>query len=126
MTVEDDLYALCAANAALVAAVGDRIYPDKLDQDCAYPAIAYRLVSVLPFPAMGSDTRNHKARYQFDVWDSDFTTAKATALLLRKALRRKALNLVEQTFPGSMQQLTDDDANLCGFACDFTVWYFEE
>ena len=74
------IFAHLAAQAAFVAIVADRVYPRRLPQEAALPAVVYRRIgpTVRELSQSGSDGLAD-ARFQFDVWATDPDEADAIA-----------------------------------------------
>ena len=88
MTLEAAFVAKLGARAELVALIAARIYPDRLPQGVAYPAVSYRMISNERVSAFGSDTGLAQPRYQFDSWAERKLDAINTSAEVRKALQR--------------------------------------
>lgn len=87
--IQDAIFARLSNVSALTALVPvARIKFRLLDQDTAYPAIRYFKVSEQRDAAMGSDSGVVRARFQFDVLDTDIDSIRDVQEQLRQALER--------------------------------------
>lgn len=93
------------ANAALVAVVGQRIYPNKLSQGVTYPAIAYRRAGKTTVEHLEEDNGGHAGLAQFRIRFFSTTTqangGSDTAFEVDELLR-----LAMQGFRGTVTDLT--------------------
>lgn len=96
MTVEADLFSRLTGFSDLAAFVNNKVYPVALPQGIEYPAISYFRVSGQRISAMGIDTGLVRARFQFDIWASDFDSTVTIAKQVLNALQRyRGTNTVE-------------------------------
>ncbi len=82
--IEDALYSLFRANAALIAITGDRIYPDKLPQKPVLPAIVFTNVGGSPVVQHSGVASLESTRFQIDA----FARTSRDARLLIDAVRQ--------------------------------------
>ena len=80
--IEERVYYLLAGEATVTALVGARIYPDKLKQACAMPAIAYTRISTRPVNDLGGYDDTNQVNIQIDC----YATTKAGAMDLAKVV----------------------------------------
>jgi len=88
MSIESDLYDRLSGFAGLAALVGTRLYPNRLPEAVAYPALSWLRVSSIRPIAMGSDSGIVRMRLQVDVWATGHDSMTAVAEQVRLALRR--------------------------------------
>ena len=86
--IEKAIYARMAAFTALTDLVGARIFHEVVDQNAAYPQVAYSRVSTTRHPAMGANVSVAEARVQVNVYDSTALGALEAAEQVRAALSR--------------------------------------
>jgi hypothetical protein len=130
MTIEATLYTRLSGFSALTALVSDRIYPNRKPQDSALPAVSYRNVASPRFSAMGEDAEVIKARFQIDVWASDYDSAVAVRDQVIAATQRWKNSgtgkTVQDTFiiNGGVD-LYEDDTKQEHIAIDIEINYIE-
>lgn len=118
MNVEQQVYAVLAANVDVAALVANRIYPLLMPQDVAPPAISYQRVATAPHDDL-EGTQNHEwVRVQVDVWDADYAGAKTLAAAVHTALQ------VTPVYAQLLLELDDYDSDLKLYRVimDFNVW----
>ncbi len=71
------LRAFLLADATIAAAVGTRIYPQKLPQNVTYPAITILRVSTLRANVLHGAASLARPRYQIDCWTRETSGANA-------------------------------------------------
>lgn len=84
--IESALRALVLADSAVSALIGTRLYPQKLPQDPTYPAATYQRIDGPRLYDHGGATGLAEGRFQFDVWATTYSSAKAVAAAVRAAL----------------------------------------
>jgi len=88
MTIEADLRGILTTLTSVAAFSSNRVYQDQLPQNVTYPAISYLLVSAPRIPLMGTDAVNIPARFQFDCWATNPSSANALANAVIGAIER--------------------------------------
>lgn len=77
--------------APLAALVGDRVYPKKLPQNAAMPAVVYFVAGNAKSSSMGVDDDWARPRFQIDIYADGYSSAAAVAAAIAGkggALRR--------------------------------------
>lgn len=74
------------ANATLASETGSRVYPLKLPQDTAYPAVTYQKISDLTEPNLADVSRIKRVRMQVDTWADTALKSWELADLVRDQL----------------------------------------
>ena len=90
MELNDSIYTYLASVAALTSLTSTRIYPDRQKQKTSYtfPYITYQMLSEYEVDTIKEQTNMLIAStYEFTVWASTRTSAKAVAKQLRKAFK---------------------------------------
>ncbi len=95
MRIEAAIASYLASQPDLVQLIGDRIYPVKLPQDPAMPAVTYQRISTVPVKTLdGPNPAHQRVRLQFSCWGEDvpgrasgYASAKAVAAQIRKGLQ---------------------------------------
>jgi hypothetical protein len=117
--IESDLKAYLAADAAILALVGSRIYPLKLPQAPTLPALTYQKISGSRVTSLSGYSGLSHPRMQIDCWASTYEQVKDVAAAVVTAL---------DAYPGSI--MNDDgrdnyqpDVELPRVTIDFTIWH---
>lgn len=84
-TAEHAVVALLEADSTVAGLVGERIWPNRIEQFEAMPAITYLRVSTPRTKSHGGPSGLASPRIQVNCWGSDATTARQVA----EAVRRK-------------------------------------
>jgi len=89
-TIEEALNTLLLATSSITALVGTgaaaRIFPLRIPQDAARPALAYQKISSPKTHSHGGTSNLARSRFQFTAQAATYTSAKALAAALRTAL----------------------------------------
>jgi hypothetical protein len=83
MTLAEGIRTHLASDAAIVAAVGDRIRPLRLAQGEAYPAITYQLIATTPRSTLDGATSRVRSLVQVTCWAESYLAAHSLAGLVR-------------------------------------------
>ncbi len=75
-----------AANPAVSALVGTRIYPLALPQNVTYPAIRYQLIDTPRIYTKDGYSGDSRPRLQIDCWALTYLGAKQLAATVRTAM----------------------------------------
>lgn len=86
MSLETALRAYLLADAAVAAAVGGRVYPRRLPQGPAFPAIVYQRVDTRRGHDMSGPDGLPRPRVQITTWAGSVQAATDAAALVRKRL----------------------------------------
>jgi hypothetical protein len=77
--LEEGLFALLKADAAISALVGARVYPRRLPDGCVVPALTYSNVGGPRDGTHGGDAGLPRQRFQINCYADDYLTAKKVA-----------------------------------------------
>lgn len=125
-TIAEALQAYVVADSAVAALAGARMYPLKLPQSPAMPAITYQHVSGATVVSNDGATGLANPTFQIDCWGNTYATMDA----LFQAVRER-LNGAKGTFSGIQVQgiflvrrrdLYDNDAELYRRTADYEIW----
>ena len=86
MSLETALRAYVLADAAIAAAVGQRMYPRGLPQGPTFPALVYSRVDTRRLHDLDGPDGLPRARVQVTAWGSSVQAATELAALVRKRL----------------------------------------
>jgi hypothetical protein len=81
-----DLRAHVIADAAVMAMVGDRMFPVKLPQNVLYPALSYNQVSGVRTYDLCGPTGRVRPRITINSWAETYADARDLAHAVRKAI----------------------------------------
>lgn len=132
--IEDAIFAHLSAHAGLTALVGAgnnaRIYPGRLLQGSALPAVVYNVVNKRGHAKAGAATGRAEAAYQFDCIASSRDAAAAVREQVRLAMIAMSGSIAGMTVQRSMQVSQVDHphdpvADIFHLGLDFAVWYKE-
>ncbi len=133
MSLKSDLYLELSTNAAaLIALVSTRIYPDRADQQTAYPYITYQEISNQGVDEFAGTTVLAKTTIQFSIWASDAVSRDNVEIALREYLNGKRTTF-GTTFINRIFNTNNVDAprepndgsqnTVFGKFMDFDIWY---
>jgi hypothetical protein len=129
MTVEADIYSLITGDATLTALIGTRVYPNTIEQNATLPVMVYRRISAERITAMHQNTGTVRARYQFDVYDDQYTDGlRPVVERLRTVLDRSnggVSDSIEHIFVLNETEYYDDATELYRVSIDFEIIYGE-
>jgi hypothetical protein len=129
MSLESELYARLSGYGGLSALVGTRIYPVRLPQNVALPAVTFQKVTAIRPSNFGVDTGDVRYRIQIDCWASampgETAGANKVAAQVRAALKRYRGGNIQDCFLENEQDFYDDSAELYRVILDFVVWFKE-
>ena len=130
MTLETDLRAVLLASTS-VTALSTQVYATMLPQGVSLPAVSYLRVSTVRESCMGHDATNVMARFQFDCWAGNPTTARLLVGAIRSTLQRYKSSTgtvtIETIFVADQQEIPERDIDEDTFrdSLDFMVHYKE-
>lgn len=88
MSIESVIYDRATGHAGLSALVSTRVYPNVAPQNVTVPFVTYRRVSAVRPSGFGSDVGIVEARFQFDMYATTYSGARAVAEQVRAAFQR--------------------------------------
>jgi hypothetical protein len=92
IAVEPALVAALVNNPDVVAAVGNRLYPNVAPEGAAFPHVTYYRAGTTRTRTY-TGTAGTKPVVQFDCWAQTYPEAKAVALAIAGALNDKVINV---------------------------------
>jgi hypothetical protein len=122
---------LLMASSTLLAAVGERIYPDRLDDPPVYPAVTFQKMGGRGARGATANPGLMRASMQVTIWAESREDAVRIAKLVRKAMDRKrnvAVGdvIVKDCFYETDLDLVDPDTGICFNHMSFTLHYRED
>lgn len=121
MSVETRVVAVLRAAAAVTNIIGSgdacRLYPNKMKQDAAVPALVYQRVAVGPVNSLDGDNSNlDRVRFQLTSVGATYASAKNLAAAARSALAASGALLETEL------DLYDDETQRHLVISDFYLW----
>lgn len=115
--------ALLAANPAVTAVVGDRIFPNIMPPETPLPALVYLVVDNIPQTTFTSvaATVVGSARVQVDAYDLDYDTAQALADAVSDCLDGVSVPELAALELNS-RDMWDSELRAHRVSRDFSVW----
>lgn len=112
-----DVYQYLSKNPEIKAMVGGRIYPLKLPQTPAYPAITYFQVSD---PGINTKQGRYggKPRVQISCWAKKYTEAKILAQKVIEAMSK----YTKENINVNEFDTYEDEADIYQVPLDFIIW----
>ena len=131
MSIEPGLYAHLSAAAGVSALVGTRIYPDRLPEAAALPAITYQRVSTVAQQGIGGLAELASARVQITAWADGpgrYSAAKEIAGAVVQSLAGfrgdwGSVPVSGINYDGSYDIDGDPEAELAGVGVDMIIWH---
>lgn len=135
--IEQAFFARLAADATIVALIGDGaspesicLYPARTPQEPAFPCVIYRRISAVREQDFDGPAGFCRARFQFDILSEDYATGRAVADALRLSL--DGFTGMMGTVPvygielENEQEQAEDKPDLYRTIMDFVITYKEE
>lgn len=128
--IEASLRAKLTAAAGVIAlAPAARIYPNKLDQGTAFPAITIQMISDLRESTLRGPSGLPGTLIQVDSWAQTYTEAKDLARQVRLALDGKQWTLAGETVQScklvDRTEFHEPDTKLHRESQDYRLWWNE-
>ena len=79
MSAEEDFYTKISTSPGVTALVGDRIYPDALPEECAYPAVVFSRAGTTPIMTIDSVMHGEDVQIAVAVWANKRSEADEVA-----------------------------------------------
>lgn len=122
MTAGEAVVALLAADSAVVAIVGARMYPNVAPQGAAAPFLVYQVISDVPENSLADNSpRLSSIRLQVDCYSPRYLQAHALA----EAVEAKLVAASTPDFSAwrdTTRDLFDAEAQMHRVSTDFAVW----
>ena len=80
------IFQLLTSNPEFSALAGDRVYPLRIAQSVALPAVAYQTISNVPTHCKEGDARQDAKRVQLNIYALDYDQQEALAEVCRSIL----------------------------------------
>lgn len=126
--IESALFAFLAADAGVSGLVASRIYPVRIPEGVALPALVYHEVSGPRIHSKDGDMSLAHPRFQFTCWADKYSDAKAVIKAVRSALIGYAGPTLEgvtvpQIVIDNEHDLEDSQSLELGVALDAIIWH---
>lgn len=127
--LEEAVYSRLSTSVAVAALVSTRIYPQKIPQEAALPAVAYARISALRVKAHAAPTGLARARMQVMCVARSYSDVKVLATAVRKSMEGVMGTVGGLVIQGSWLETDADEygdaEGLYSVRQDFMVWYRE-
>jgi hypothetical protein len=127
--IESGLLAFLVGNTGLTALVGTRIYPLRVPEGAALPALVYYKISGPSEHSKDGDMNLNHPRFQFTAWANKYGDAKAVGTAVTSALNAFANGssmggiVVAQIIVENDTDLHDPQTLEFGASLDATIWH---
>lgn len=124
--VEEAIKSILDGASGLTALVGTRIYPNRIPQETAMPAVDYQRISGPRLHAMGGGPGLTYPRFQVNSWSDDYLESKNVAEEVRLALQDYtgtiASTVIQWIIFEDDHDIPDPQGIKFHVASDFTIW----
>lgn len=126
MSLESELYSRLSGFSGLSDLVSTRIYPVKMPQNTALPAVVFQRITGTRQAAFGADTGDVLSRVQVDVFATSYKDGvRAVADQVRQALERYSSATISDIYIDNEFDDWDPETDIYRVTMDFRVWYKE-
>jgi hypothetical protein len=130
VSAHDVVLALLQAAGGLTELVGDRIFPDQMDDPPVYPSVTFQKMGGAGARGAVKNPGLQRASMQVSTWAQSRAEAVRIAAEVRRALDRKRKIIVagvrvDDCFYVSDIDLVDPDTDVCFNHMDFRIHYRE-
>ena len=132
MRAEHVIYTLITGAAPVTALIGSRIYPSRLPQNTAMPAIAYQLISGVELDPIDAQAGYQimRSRVQVTAMGKNYSDVKNILEAVRIACNYKSgliggYQVLSITRDSIGPDLRDDDLSIYIQSIDFMVMHYE-
>ena len=127
--LEEAVYSRLTGNVAVAAMVSTRVYPNKIPQEAALPAVAYQRISARRVKAHAAPTGLARVRVQVTCVSRSYSEVKALAAAVRTAMQGVMGSVGGVTLQGSWLETDADEygdaETLHSVRQDYMIWHTE-
>ena len=127
--LEEAVYSRLTGNAGVSALVSTRVYPNKIPQEAALPAVAYQRISARRVKAHAAPTGLARVRVQVTCVSRSYSEVKALAAAVRTAMQGVMGSVGGVTLQGSWLETDADEygdaETLHSVRQDYMIWHTE-
>ena len=127
--LEEAVYSRLTGNAGVSALVSTRVYPNKIPQEAALPALAYQRISARRVKAHAAPTGLARVRVQVTCVSRSYSEVKALAAAVRTAMQGVMGSVGGVTLQGSWLETDADEygdaETLHSVRQDYMIWHTE-
>lgn len=116
MSAESTIYDILIADAALSALIGNRVYPDAMPEDAAYPVVIITRTGTEPVVTIDGNRAAQFVDVQIQCWGKTRESADAVADAAENAL------IVAKEIPRDREAAFDPETALRGSVFNVTVF----
>jgi hypothetical protein len=110
MRIEEAVYGRLAADAAVLALCGGRVYPGQAPQGSALPVVVYGQADQVRLQTLAGVVNLNRYSMRLDVWAEDYAGAKALYHAVRDSLVGFSGTLGSVDVRGVFEESGDDDS----------------
>jgi len=128
-TIEEALYSRLKTDTPITALVSNRIYPNILPQNVAYPAISYMRVTGPRIHSHSGSSGLAHPLFQVDQWATTYSGVKDLAEKVRLRLQGFSGTVVTVVINGILfvgdRDSYDDEVEVFRVISEYRVWHAE-
>lgn len=118
--IQAQIYNSINQSADVIALAGNRVYPIRLPQESALPAVVYQISSIVPVNSLSGDSGIEQANIEVTAWAKDYLVAHELAYAARKALiEESGLSIITEAISDSEDIATQSYS----VSSIYSVWY---
>ncbi len=116
--IQADIYNILSSDQEITNIVSSRIYPSRLPQGIAVPAITYIINDMNPIKSLTGESGLDYGLIKIVCWAKDYTTAHLLASAVRSAFIESGISFLTL----SIQDITNEETRNFGVILDMTAW----
>lgn len=116
--IQADVFKVLSENATIQAIVQSRIYPKRLPQSSAVPAVVYTIDDITPVRSLNGESGLDNAVVEIICWANSYTTAHVLAAAVRSAFVESGTAVMTDMF----QDMEDEDTRNFGVLLRLNAW----
>lgn len=116
--IQEDIYKVLSESSPVSAIVQSRIYPQRIPQNGAVPAIVYTIDDLTPVRSLTGESGLDNASVEIICWAKDYSAAHRLATAVRDAFSDSG----KAVMTGNMQDVEDEETHNFGVLMNMNAW----
>ena len=116
--LQTDIYTVLSMDATIKGVCGDRIYPQRMPQNAAVPAVVYTINDITPVKSLSGESGLDNVTVEITCWAKSYTAAHLLATAVRSAFVASGRAFLT----GSLQDAEDEETRNFGVIMLLDAW----
>ncbi len=116
--IQEDIYSVLSSSPVISSICGERIFPKRMPQKSAVPAIVYTINDITPVKSLTGESGLDNGDVEIICWAQNYTAAHRLASAVRAAFVASGIAVLT----GNIQDVEDEETHNFGVLMNMSAW----